>query len=257
MTDPRKSGGALEGRLVVIARDAVGAAAYIDLLVAHGAQARACALTQAVPPRHGGKALSIALDRIATFTWVVFTSSRAVESVFATIEGPSGLDGVKVAVVGPATASAVRRRGVEVDLEAAGGDATSLARALGVANEGARVLFPRSAQGLDTFIVTAEANGWEVVAPVAYETVALVEPEGLDSFEDADAIVVFAPSAIDALLRIGSTRHLQIAPVVAIGETTAAAARARGLAVAGVAASPDPQGVLVALSSFLRPTPPT
>lgn len=61
--------------------------------------------------------------------WVVFASPSAVKNLLAAV-GCAALEGVRIAVIGPVTADAVRRHGLNVDLEPASFTAEALAEAL-------------------------------------------------------------------------------------------------------------------------------
>lgn len=61
--------------------------------------------------------------------WVVFTSPSTVKNLLAAV-GRDALEGVRIAVIGPVTAEAVRKHGLNVDVEPASSTADDLARAL-------------------------------------------------------------------------------------------------------------------------------
>ncbi len=151
--------------------------------------------------------------------------------------------------VGPATAALLP--GARVPEVA---DAASLARAL-LAARGAnlRVLVPRAEDGRDEAVAILRAAGAHVIEVVAYRTVAVAADDpvlaaGLAALPRADVVCVFAPSQVAALAAL-----TQLAGTfVAIGPTTAAALRERGIEAA-VAASPTPAGIANAVASVYPP----
>ena len=244
----------LWGRRVVVTRAAGRSGDLIQALGEAGAEVIGLPVTATVPASDGGEALAHMAGRLGTFAWVVFSSVNAVEHLFAHVRDARALAGVRVAAVGPATATALAARGVEADVVAPTGSSEGLVGALrGGADTGAKgaapgaapaaVLLPRSEQA-DRRLPDALAGlGWVVVEVPAYRTVpAAIDPASAAAAEGADAVVFAAGSAVRAYLEAG----LPVPEaVVCIGESTAGIARQAGLAVAAVAARPEP-GALVA-----------
>jgi uroporphyrinogen III methyltransferase/synthase len=161
--------------------------------------------------------------RVADYDWVVLTSRIAVECLFARLEG--GLP--RVAAIGPATAEALRERGVEAALVAR--ESTQ---------EGLVAEFPQP-PGRVLFAGAEDARGViadELAADVLplYRTVEL-RPGG---FPHADVVVLASPSAARALADVRPDVRC-----VAIGPVTAAEARRLGLFVSAQAQSPAPEDV--------------
>ena len=127
-----------------------------------------------------------------------------------------------------------------------------------------RVLLPASALADPALADGLRRAGWEVEQVAAYTTVtadACNLPPDLEhrwATGGVDAVVLTAPSTTRAVLELlGPPQGTEL---VAIGATTAAAARGLGLPVAAVAPSPTPEGVLQATIDAIRatagPTPP-
>jgi uroporphyrinogen-III synthase len=158
-----------------------------------------------------------------------------------------------VVSVGTVTVGVLARHGI-ASIAAARADATGLADEL-IARGARRVLWPRAEDGRDEGLVRLAAAGVAVDAPVAYRTVAVPAdaPEvvaGLAALAGAVALCVYAPSQVDALDALVPLAALEI-PIVAIGETTAAALRARGARVAAIASAPDPDAMASAVAAVL------
>ena len=123
-----------------------------------------------------------------------------------------------------------------------------------------RVLLPASALADPALADGLRRAGWEVEQVAAYTTVtadACNLPPDLEhrwATGGVDAVVLTAPSTTRAILELlgppPSTTRL-----VAIGATTAAAARDLGLPVAATASSPTPEGVLQATIDVMMSDP--
>ncbi len=227
------SGGPLAGRTVVATRSGQRARGLVDGLEEAGAVVVQLPLTRTADPADGGDALRAAAAALASFDWVVFTSQNAVDRLMATVRDARALAGVAVAAVGPATADALRLAGVEPDLVPAEHSARGLVEEF--AEGRGRVLFPCANLALDTVPSGLEDKGWTVERVEAYRTVPAVAPDPalLDRVAAADAIAFAATSSVlafAALSRPDGSRVPVPPHVVCIGPTTAAAARAAGMA---------------------------
>lgn len=113
-------------------------------------------------------ALDTALERLESYDWLLFTSANAVE-VFAKRRNLS-LVPRRIAVVGPATAKAVREIGLSVDLCPPKYIAESLAEALAPEASGKQVLLVRAAEARDVVPEALTAAGALVTVVEAYRT---------------------------------------------------------------------------------------
>jgi uroporphyrinogen-III synthase len=176
------------------------------------------------------------LNALKDCAWWVFTSGSAVEAM-GRLEGfrfaPS-----RVAVVGRATARALRvTAGREAALVSPVETAVELARALLQRGERGPFGWPRGEQALMGLRCELESAGCEVREAVVYRTLELPFPQ-----ETVDVVVLASPSAVYALpLEVARDARL-----IALGSSTAAAARDRGFEVV-VATEPNLEGVLSAL----------
>ena len=168
----------------------------------------------------------------AAYDWVVVTSPNgAAELAHRLASAPR-----RLAAIGPGTAAALRRHGLEPDLVPRDSTQEGLldefprppGRVLVAAAEGARRLL---ADELDGDFVAL------------YRTVEL-EPADVP---ELDLVLLASPSAARALART-SARSV---PVVAIGPQTAAAAGELGLELAGEAESHDLDGLVTAVEGAL------
>lgn len=245
----------LEGRRVVVTRGLDKADRLPGLLEDAGATVVRIPLI-ATEALIGDEVIRAAVARLRDGggggrAWLVITSETGV----GLVARATGLDGLDIAVVGPATADALRARGVEAGLVARGQDAESLAgelAAVGVAGS--------------TVLVIAAAGGRNVVAPVLAREGATVEvveayrsvmPDGA-----VDALrAEFARGPVDMVaFTSGSTvRHFASAiprpprtcAAVCIGPVTAVAARQAGWELVVTATDHTAAGVVAAMVGHL------
>ncbi len=221
----------------VLTRDDV--ASYAPALASLGLETVAMPVTRTAPPADPDALVRALAD---DYSAIVIASARAAAAVAA-----AGTPHGEVWAVGPATLRALADAGIGATYPAGVHDGESLARAIVAARaiSGKRVLVPRSQTGRPDAADLLRAAGADVVEVVAYRTIAT--PIDGNALRDAAVCVVFAPSQVAALASYVRLADANI-PFVAIGETTAAALKATGVAVA-VADEPTPEGIARAVSA--------
>lgn len=233
----------IAGRRVVVTREPERAGPLIDALRAAGAEPVLIPAIATEPPRDGGEALDRALATSGRFDWLLFTSAAAVRAV-----GRRADAGVRVGVVGSATATAAGAGGIDVSVVAPEGDssAAGLARTLLEDDPGPRTaLVPASDIARPELPAALRAAGWTVDVVEAYRTVVVpVDDAAAELASGCDAIIFMSPSAVEAWF----DRHLP-SVVVSIGPTTSAAVRAGGARRVVEAAERSTDGVLAALAA--------
>jgi uroporphyrinogen III methyltransferase/synthase len=167
------------------------------------------------------------------YDWAVFTSANGVEFFFARCEPRRG---PRLCAIGPATAAALRARGLEPDLvpaENVGEGVVAALREAGV--EGARVLVARAEEARDVIPAELARLGARVDVLAVYRTVA---PEGLEQrarevFEAVRPqwVTLTSASTVRHLLRAVPRKLLEGVRIATIGPVTSAAAREAGLEV--------------------------
>jgi uroporphyrinogen-III synthase len=215
--------------------------------------------------------LDRAIASLETYDWLLFTSANAVRFFANRCRklGRNWEDDKKLrcAAVGPATASAGAAEGLEIGYVAREFLGVALARELGAALTGKRVLLPRSERAGRDLPDTLRSLGAEVVEVVAYRTggVGVAEPGVLEAIRvgRVDVISFFSPSAVENLRdELGSELLSQLAARVAlaaVGRVTAAALRQAGLPVAIEAPKATAESMGEALEKYfssLNATPP-
>ncbi len=196
------------------------------------------------------------------YEWIAFTSTNAVRAVREKFED-YGLDarafsGLKVAVVGEATASALQAWGIEPDLrpsdeQSAAGLAASWPPYDEVLDPINRVFLPRADIATETLAAGLIALGWEVEDVTAYRTVRAAPPpapvrEAIKTGK-FDAVVFTSSSTVRNLVGIAGKPHLGTV-IAAIGPATAKTCEEHGLRVDVVAAKPSANELADALAAF-------
>ena len=147
--------------------------------------------------------LDAAVNRLASYSLVVFTSRFAVAALMERLLARGGdarrLAGARLAAIGRATAAALRGRGLAADVVAAAehtdGLVDALYRAGGLVSE--RVLLPRSALAGDALTEKLGAAGAEVTAVTAYRNLPVPDPVRVD-LAAIDAVLFTSPSTVKA-----------------------------------------------------------
>ena len=228
----------LDRRTVVVTRAKGGEDALSSRLAELGAGVRELPAIEIGPPA-SADALDAALRELPRLDWVVFASAntvaRTVERMDALGLPRAWLALRSLAAVGPATAERLAREVRAPDLVPEEATGAAAAAALAGRVRGLRVLVPRPAEGRPELVDGLSAAGAEVLAPVAYRTLA-APPErirvlaGWIEAGEVDAVAFASPSAVKAVVaglgpRADLLRRVLLA---AIGPTTTAALREAG-----------------------------
>lgn len=256
MSGAGRGGGPLGGMTVVVTRSRDDAGPLVAGIEAMGGEALVCPAVRI--ELEDAEALAGAVGDLARFDWIAFTSANAVRSAAPLLERTrfSG----KMAVIGNATAAALRRLGYKEHLVSPDSTGASLASMLGsMVVAGERVLVPQSDIADGSLGVALEGAGADVCSVVSYRT----RP---GRREDAaallarldvripDAALFASPSAVRglrAMLAAGEFGKLMRSTmIVSIGPTTSAHVAALGYAVAREARPHTSEGLLDALAAL-------
>jgi uroporphyrinogen-III synthase len=239
---------AIDGRTVVLTRPSPGTLA--DRLTAAGARTEHVPLIAIGPPADGGAALRAALADLASFDWLVVTSTNGAAAVG---DAAAGSPHLRLAAVGPATAAELgSRSGRPVDLVPTESSSAGLLAEF-PASRRRRVLVAQADRAGDQLASGLRAAGHDVVAVVAYAT-SLVPPDrqALAALRNADCVVLASGSAVEAwAAAVPGGLSTARAAIVTIGQSTAEVAASHKLHVAAVAAAPTDDAVLAAVTSAL------
>ena len=203
--------------------------------------------------------LDEALDRLADFRWVMFTSANAVEAVFSRLAArhyardARAFGPAKVGAIGPATARALERRGIIADYLPASSTAGVLTEELSDCDwTDVPVLLPGADIGRDLLARGLAQVGAQVKLVAAYRTVAApgvgrLARKTLD--QGVDVATFTSSSTVRNLMQAldGDGSALRSSIIACIGPATAATARELGLRVDLVAEKHNVEGLSEAL----------
>ena len=258
MSDTDVRPGSLRSQRVLVPRTPERAGELVTLLQSAGAEVVALPLIGIAAPLDPA-ALDLGLVTLAKggYSWVGFTSVTAVTAVLdrateLALQPPISAD-TRVAAVGPATAAALRARGVAVDLvPATVGSTEELAAAWPHGGVGQTVLLPRSDLAAPTLPEALAAKGYRVDDVTAYRTEPLRPPDDIaDELRSGriTAVLFTSPSTVAAL------DGLQIATgtvLGAIGRPTAAAVQKSGHRLDFVADRPTARALVDGLIAAVQ-----
>ena len=235
----------LFGKRVLVTRPRGQAAELIDHLESMGAEVVEAPMLRIEPPDDYGP-LDEACANIGRFTWVVFSSTNAVDAFFdrllRTAHDVRVLGGVKLCCVGVTTADRLADRGLNADVVPAEYRGEALVEALAQTGplSGARVLVPHADIAREVIASELRKHGAEVTEVVAYRTVTTdAEREGDPDIyrmlleRKLDVVTFTSPSAVRSLVRVLGAEPaadlLRTTTVASIGPVTAEAAAQSGI----------------------------
>lgn len=252
----------LQGRRIVVTRRREQAGPLRDALKNKGATVLELPTIAIQPPR-SWRRLDEAVKRLADYDWLLFTSTNGVDSFFARLKRQRktvrAFARCRVAAIGPATAKALRRRGVRAHVVPEEFRAEGLLRALGNRNwRGKRVLLARAARARELLPRELRRRGARVNVVEAYRTVVPTASRRrageIFSGRKPDAITFTSSSTVRNFLalvgRQKARRLLDGVAVACIGPVTSRTARALGLRVAVEARHYTIPGLAQALTRY-------
>jgi uroporphyrinogen III methyltransferase/synthase len=250
----------LFGARVLVTRPAGTEGRLVALLRDEGAEP-ICVPAIAIAPPTDDEPLRTAIRRLATYAWVVLTSANGVRALFDALDAAKldarALGSSKVLAIGPATAAALRERGVVADVvpdefrgEAA---AEALLRVADV--RGRSVLLPRAEVARDALPDALRAAGANVDVVAAYRNATPDEPTrthlaSLISERAVDVVTFTAPSTVREVLAVlgaDGPALLEKLCVASIGPVTTEAAIKAGVRVDVTATEYTAEGLTLAL----------
>ncbi|MFC7678078.1 uroporphyrinogen-III C-methyltransferase [Paenibacillus sp. GCM10028914] len=212
-----------------------------------------------------------ALEKLHQFDWVFFTSVNGVEFFFRHLKESGkdirGLAGARIAAVGPATANALRERGIASEVLKERYQAEGLVETFGSELiSGQQVLLPRGDLGRNWLPEELTRMGLHVTDIKTYETILCNEEDDelLKLFEEGGIhAVTFTSSStvtnlIRALEKMGGGTPLEMlrnCTIACIGPLTAETAREAGLNVSLMAEEATIESLVEALCEWNKDEP--
>ncbi len=258
----RKKVKPLAGRRIVITRRAEQARSLHRALSTRGAEVIELPTIALAPPK-SWRPVDAAIARLEEYDWVIFTSVNGVEAFAARLrrrrKTMSALNRALIAAIGPATARALRARGLRVNVVPEDYRAEGLLKALGKSNwRGTRVLLARAAKARDFLPRELKRRGARLDVVAVYRTVVPQSSRArlakVLGRRKPDAITFTSSSTVRnffALLRSSRARRaLRGVAVATIGPVTSRTARSLSLKVAVEAQRYTVAGLVQALEKL-------
>ena len=263
MPDPTHTARPLEGLRVLVTRPQAQAASLSRLLTQQGATPVEVPLIAIRPCDDHDGTIRHTLNSLPTYDWLIFTSVNGVEILFDRLHEYS-LDSNlvhdrSIAAIGPATAQALQRRGLTVDLMPHEHLTSGIVRAIGNLDlQGKRILLPRAEEGSPDLPPGLEALGAHVKHLSLYRTEIPYDACNhiLEALQTGLDVATFtSPSAVRSVVTVLQHRLELLAPImlVYIGPVTAEAARQEGLDINIVATEHTGSGLVEALCDHYKP----
>jgi uroporphyrinogen III methyltransferase/synthase len=250
----------LFGKRVLVTRPAHQADEFARALYARGVEP-ILASTIAIAPPDRPRAAYEAIDRLASFAWIVFTSQNGVDAFFDRL---SALDTdaryvgrTRVAAIGTKTEHRLREHGVRADLVPSAFISEEIGRALIEASrDGDEILIFRAQEARDVLPQMLREAGRRPLVVAAYKTLFEADPAFAEKVGRADVLTFTSASTVRGFAQLlgGNERAAEAATgkiVACIGPITAEAARQAGLRVDVTADVYTTDGLLDALEAHL------
>jgi uroporphyrinogen III methyltransferase/synthase len=199
-------------------------------------------------------AVDAALQRLADFDWLVFSSVNGVQAILNRLlhlgHDLRALGRVKLAAIGPATREALAAYHLRADLQPARFHAEDLAAALVERAAGQRFLLARASRGREVLADELQAAGGQVEQVVVYESTDVRAPhsEALEQLRAGhiDWVTVTSSAIARSLSQLFGA-ELERAKLVSISPLTSATLRELGLRPAAEAREATMAGVIAAI----------
>ncbi len=252
----------LFGKRIIVTRAQDQAAEFSDRLRSLGAEAIELPVIS-IQPSSDAAPLDRAIEQLATYDWLIFTSVNGVRFFLDRLDGSKhDLRSLKarICAIGPATRRAVENLHLKVDLMPEEYVAESLVRAFAHEElEGKRVLLPRAAVARDLIPTELAKLGAEIDVVEAYRNV--VPDDARSRAREIFAastkphwVTFTSSSTVKNLLDIAGNAALKGVRIASIGPVTSETLREQGLYVDSQANPYTLDGLIQALLDAERPS---
>jgi uroporphyrinogen III methyltransferase/synthase len=231
----------LSGKSVLITRAKDQSSTFAKWLKKFGAEVIEFPTIEIVPPSNWKK-VDQALDKLSQFHWIIFTSANGVKFFFERVREkkkrfPSLL---RVCAIGPATAKALKKRGIRIDFIPKEFIAESILKGFEKKNiKGKRIIIARAKKARDVLPKELRNMGAEVEVVETYQT---INPKGgktrlknILKNQRIDVIAFTSSSTVNHFIKMlkgeNIKRLLKNIFIACIGPITAKTAKDLGLQV--------------------------
>ena len=247
----------LAGKRILVTRPRAQAAELCDRLAAQGATPIVFPTIE-IAPLDDYTALDRAIRHLAQYQWIVFTSVNGVKFFWERLDavGAGLMPTLRVAAIGPATASALQAHDVTITLIPDEYVAEAIIESIGPV-QGQRILLPRADIAREALAVELQQRGAIVDEIAAYRTLpAQPDPDGLRELQrGVDVITFTSSSTVRNFIALAGRDSIPPQAIVAcIGPITANTARELGLRVDVTAAEYTMDGLVAALVQHFAET---
>ncbi len=247
----------LAGKRILVTRPRAQAAELCDKLAAQGAIPIVFPTIE-IAPLDDYTALDRAIRHLAQYQWIIFTSVNGVKSFWERLDavGAGLMPTLRVAAIGPATASALQAHDVTITLIPDEYVAEAIIESIG-AVQGQRILLPRADIAREALAVELQQRGAIVDEIAAYRTLpAQPDTDGLIELRRGVDVITFASSSTvrNFIALVGQTAIQPGTRIACIGPITANTARELGLRVDVQATDYTMDGLVAALVQYLSET---
>ena len=247
----------LAGERILVTRPRVQAAELCDKLAAQGATPIIFPTIE-IAPLDDYTAIDRAIRHLAQYQWIVFTSVNGVQAFWERLDvvGAGLMPTLRVAAIGPATASELQAHAVTVTLIPDEYVAEAIIESIG-AVQGQRILLPRADIAREALAVELQRRGAMVDEIAAYRTLpAQPDPNGLLELQRSVDVITFTSSSTvrNFVALIGGDAISPGTIIACIGPITANTACELGLHVDVIAAEYTMDGLVAALVKHFAET---
>jgi uroporphyrinogen III methyltransferase/synthase len=232
----------LWGKRILVTRSRHQASAFVKLLTEYGATCLEAPTIEVHPPDDGYAALDEALRNLDRYHWIIFTSPNGVDAFFKRLfrcgQDVRALGESKLAVIGAATAQALREHGLVADVVPTDFRAEGLVADLSpLVHSGNLLLLPRAQEAREILPQEMAQRGATVHVVPSYKT---APPASLPTATEAalhsgdlDVLTFASSSTVTNFARLVGREHfLRLAArsvIAAIGPVTAKTLETFGL----------------------------
>ncbi|MDQ5987876.1 MAG: uroporphyrinogen III methyltransferase / synthase [Syntrophus sp. SKADARSKE-3] len=252
----------LFGKGIVITRPEAQAESLSDLLLDMGARAIHFPTIRIVAPESWTDCDN-ALAQLQTYQWMIFTSANGVRFFFERLQASGhdirDLKDIRFCTIGPATAEAIKKMGLRVDLIPREYISEGIVQAFENVNlQGAKVLLPRAEQARDVIPEGLTRLGAQVDVVTVYRTInsgrEKKELEPLLNSGEVDVITFTSPSTVANFMEIMGKDFVlpQTVKIAVIGPVTAAAAEKAGMPIHILQETYTIPGLVAAMKEFFK-----